>query len=432
MASAWPTSARRYSAQASILPRARYSGAAPYRRSRRTISSSRPQITAASSSLRRDGALIHVADVADVSIGPENAYVGAFPNGKPGLGIIILRQPGANIVRIADAVQAALPRLTAALPASVEVSVLNDRTRTIRSSLHEVELTLVLTLALVVIVMGLFLRQISATLIVGAVLGVAVISTFAAMYLLGFSLNNLTLVALVIAVGFVVDDAIVVVENIHRHIEMGKSAVDAAIAGAREIGFTVVSITFSLIAAFIPLLFMGGIIGRLFREFSLTVTVSLLISMVAALTLAPMLCARFMKPLPHRADTAKFPPRDRPADRGLWPGARMDAGAPAAHAARFCSNDRRNGCELCPDPEGLLPASGHRFRDGHDAGGGGYLPTRICAPSTKRSRRSSPGIRRFSNIITRSAPPAAASRSPTAASGSCSRIVATATSRPRK
>lgn len=259
----------------------------------------------------RDGAPIHVADVAEVSIGSENAYVGAFPNGKPGLGIIILRQPGANIVRIADAVQAALPRLTAALPASVEVSVLNDRTRTIRSSLHEVELTLVLTLALVVIVMGLFLRQISATLIVGAVLGVAVISTFAAMYLLGFSLNNLTLVALVIAVGFVVDDAIVVVENIHRHMEMGKSAVDAAIAGAREIGFTVVSITFSLIAAFIPLLFMGGIIGRLFREFSLTVTVSLLISMVAALTLAPMLCARFMKPLPHPAEAARPRATDR-------------------------------------------------------------------------------------------------------------------------
>lgn len=247
----------------------------------------------------RDGAPIRLQDVAEVSVGAENSYVGAFPNGKPGLGIIIMRQPGANVVRIADAIQAALPRLTASLPASVEVSVLNDRTRTIRSSIHEVEITLAITLALVVLVMGLFLRQVSATLIVAAVLGVSVIATFAAMYLLGFSLNNLTLVALVIAVGFVVDDAIVVVENIHRHMEMGKTAIQAAIEGAREIGFTVISITFSLIAAFIPLLFMEGIIGRLFREFSLTVTISLLISVVASLTLAPMLCARYLKSPKH-------------------------------------------------------------------------------------------------------------------------------------
>lgn len=253
----------------------------------------------------RDGAPIRLQDVAEVSVGAENSYVGAFPNGKPGLGIIILRQPGANVVRIADAIQEALPGLTASLPASVEVSVLNDRTRTIRSSIHEVELTLAITLALVVLVMGLFLRQVSATLVVAAVLGVSVIATFAAMYLLGFSLNNLTLVALVIAVGFVVDDAIVVVENIHRHMEMGKTAMQAAIEGAREIGFTVVSITFSLIAAFIPLLFMGGIIGRLFREFSLTVTISLLISVVASLTLAPMLCARYLKSPTHAKDSKR-------------------------------------------------------------------------------------------------------------------------------
>jgi HAE1 family hydrophobic/amphiphilic exporter-1 len=262
----------------------------------------------------RDGAPIRLQDVAEVSVGAENSYVGAFPNGKPGLGIIVMRQPGANVVRIADAIQAALPRLTASLPASVEVSVLNDRTRTIRSSIHEVELTLAITLALVVLVMGLFLRQVSATLIVAAVLGVSVIATFAAMYLLGFSLNNLTLVALVIAVGFVVDDAIVVVENIHRHMEMGKTALHAAIEGAREIGFTVISITFSLIAAFIPLLFMGGVIGRLFREFSLTVTVSLLISVVASLTLAPMLCARYLKSPAHAGEGGKRRFTDRLID----------------------------------------------------------------------------------------------------------------------
>lgn len=243
----------------------------------------------------RNGAPIYVRDVAEVSFGSENSYVGAFPNGAPGLGIIVLRQPGANIVRIADAIESRLPAMRANLPASVDVSVLNDRTRTIRSSLHEVELTLAVTFFLVVAVMGMFLRQLSATLIVAAVMLTSVVSTFAAMYLFGFSLNNLTLVALVIAIGFVVDDAIVVVENIHRHMEAGKDRLQAALDGAREIGFTVISITFSLIAAFIPLLFMDGIIGRIFREFSITVTLALLISVVASLSLAPSLAALFMK-----------------------------------------------------------------------------------------------------------------------------------------
>lgn len=247
----------------------------------------------------RNGAPVLVRDVAEVSIGPENAYVGAYPNGRPGVGIVVRRQPGVNIVKIVDKIEEELPALTAQLPASVKVEVLNDRTRTIRASLHEVEITLVVTLVLVVIVMGLFLGSVPATAIVASVLGVAVVATFAAMHLAGFSLNNLTLVALIIAVGFVVDDAIVVVENIHRHIENGETPVRAAINGSREIGFTVVSITFSLIAAFIPLLFMGGIVGRLFREFSITVTMSLLLSLVAALTLAPMLSARFMKPAAH-------------------------------------------------------------------------------------------------------------------------------------
>ncbi|HZN95800.1 MAG TPA: efflux RND transporter permease subunit, partial [Myxococcales bacterium] len=196
-------------------------------------------------------------------------------------------------------VLAALPRLKEQLPASVDVAVLNDRTRTIRASQHEVELTLAVTVGLVIVIMGLFLRQVSATGIVAAVLGVSLVTTAAAMYALGFSLNNLTLVALVVAVGFVVDDAIVVVENIHRHLEMGKAMRQAALDGAREIGFTVVSITVSLIAAFIPLLFMGGVVGRLFREFAATVTAALLLSVVVSLSLAPMLASRFMKPMAH-------------------------------------------------------------------------------------------------------------------------------------
>lgn len=201
----------------------------------------------------RNGAPVHLKDVAKVINGAENAYVSAWSGNQPGLNLVIFRQPGANIVDTVDRVLDALPRLQEMLPASVEVSVLQDRTQTIRSSLHEVELTLMIAVALVIGVMALFLRQWSATFIVSSVLGVSLIATCALMYVFGFSLNNLTLVAIVIAVGFVVDDAIVVVENIHRHLEAGDDSRTAALKGAGEIGFTVVSISFSLIAAFIPL-----------------------------------------------------------------------------------------------------------------------------------------------------------------------------------
>ncbi|PYB81743.1 multidrug efflux RND transporter permease subunit [Pseudomonas soli] len=243
----------------------------------------------------RNGAPVHLADVAKVIDGAENAYVRAWSGEQPGLNLVIFRQPGANIVDTVDRVMAALPRLQEMLPAAVEVSVLQDRTQTIRASLHEVELTLLIAVALVIGVMALFLRQWSATFIVSSVLGVSLIASCALMYLFGFSLNNLTLVAIVIAVGFVVDDAIVVVENIHRHLEAGDDSRTAALKGAGEIGFTVVSISFSLIAAFIPLLFMGGVVGRLFKEFALTATATILISVVVSLTLAPTLAALCMR-----------------------------------------------------------------------------------------------------------------------------------------
>ena len=265
----------------------------------------------------RDNAPVFLRDVAKVTFGAENEYVQSWQNGKPGVMLIIRRQPGANIVATADRIREALPRLRELLPASVELEVINDRTRTIRASLHEVEVTLVVAFLLVVVVMGVFLRQLSATAIVATVLAVALIATVGVMHLLGFSLNNLTLVALVVAVGFVVDDAIVVVENIHRHLEAGESMLDAARQGAAEIGFTVVSISFSLIAAFVPLLFMGGIVGRLFREFALTMTVAILISVVASLTLAPMLAARFMKPMKHKEDGAWSQRLLARYDRGL-------------------------------------------------------------------------------------------------------------------
>ncbi|WP_247256357.1 multidrug efflux RND transporter permease subunit [Pseudomonas moorei] len=249
----------------------------------------------------KDGAPVHLKDVAKVVNGSEDAYVQAWAGDKPGVNLVISRQPGANIVETVDRIQAALPALEAMLPASVQVKVLVDRTQTIRASLHEVEVTLLIAILLVVAVMALFLRQWSATMIVSAVLGVSLTASFALMYIMGFSLNNLTLVAIVVAVGFVVDDAIVVVENIHRHLEAGDGMREAAIKGAGEIGFTVVSISFSLVAAFIPLLFMGGVVGRLFKEFALTATSTIMISVVVSLTLAPTLAALFMRAPVHHA-----------------------------------------------------------------------------------------------------------------------------------
>ncbi|EJL97032.1 cation/multidrug efflux pump [Pseudomonas sp. GM102] len=247
----------------------------------------------------KDGAPVHLKDVAKVVNGSEDAYIQAWADGQPGVNLVIFRQPGANIVATVDRIQAALPALEAMLPASVQVKVLVDRTQTIRASLHEVEVTLLIAILLVVAVMALFLRQLSATLIVASVLGVSLIASFALMYIMGFSLNNLTLVAIVVSVGFVVDDAIVVVENIHRHLEAGDGMREAAIKGAGEIGFTVVSISFSLVAAFIPLLFMGGVVGRLFKEFALTATSTIMISVVVSLTLAPTLAALFMRAPEH-------------------------------------------------------------------------------------------------------------------------------------
>ncbi|WP_433737045.1 multidrug efflux RND transporter permease subunit [Pseudomonas putida] len=253
----------------------------------------------------KNGAPVHLKDVAKVVNGSEDAYVQAWAGTQPGVNLVIFRQPGANIVETVDRIQAALPSLEAMLPASVQVKTLIDRTQTIRASLHEVEITLLIAIMLVVAVMALFLRQLSATLIVSAVLGVSLVASFALMYVMGFSLNNLTLVAIVVAVGFVVDDAIVVVENIHRHLEAGDGMREAAIKGAGEIGFTVVSISFSLVAAFIPLLFMGGVVGRLFKEFALTATSTILISVVVSLTLAPTLAALFMRAPVHHAHGKK-------------------------------------------------------------------------------------------------------------------------------
>jgi hydrophobe/amphiphile efflux-1 (HAE1) family protein len=243
----------------------------------------------------RNGAPVRIRDIGQAVAEASNRNVAAYQNNEPGILLNVFKQPGANVIETVELIKAQLPLLAAKMPPAVSVQIILDRTRTIRASVHEVEVTLVLTIGLVILVILLFLRNAWATIIPSLTIPLALLGSFAAMYLLNFSLNNLSLMALVIAIGFVVDDAIVVVENIYRHMERGVPAFEAALQGSREIAFTVLSISASLIAVFIPLFLMGGIIGRLFREFALTVTASVAVSCLVSLTLAPMLCARFLK-----------------------------------------------------------------------------------------------------------------------------------------
>jgi len=243
----------------------------------------------------RNGAPVRVRDIGRAVDGPENQLLAGWQNGKKGILLVVFKQPGANVIDTVDHIKAALPHLEASIPPSVHVNVIMDRTLTIRASVADVQFTLILSICLVVTVIFLFLRSFWATLIPSVTVPVALICTFAAMYLFGYSVDNLSLMALTIAVGFVVDDAIVMLENIFRHIEDGMDPMEAALKGAAEIGFTIVSISFSLVAVFIPLLLMGGIVGRLFREFAMTITIAVLLSAFISLTLTPMLCSRFLK-----------------------------------------------------------------------------------------------------------------------------------------
>ena len=242
----------------------------------------------------KSGAPIRIRDVGEAIDAPENRFVGAIQNGKRGVMLVIFKQPGANVIETVERVKAALPKLQAAIPPSIVVSTVVDRTLTIRASVADVQFTLMLSIGLVVMVIFLFLRNFWATIIPSITVPVALICTFAVMYLLDYSLDNLSLMALTIAVGFVVDDAIVMLENIYRHVEDGMRPMDAALKGASEIGFTIVSISLSLVAVFIPLLLMSGIVGRLLREFAMTVAIAVLVSAVVSLTLTPMMCSRFL------------------------------------------------------------------------------------------------------------------------------------------
>src|SRR6267154_2690241 len=249
----------------------------------------------------RNGAAVRLGDVATVLDSVENVRNMALANGKPAILLFVRRQPGANIIGTVERVKALLPVLRASIPAAIDMRVTMERTSTIRTSLYEAERSLLIAVGLVILVVFIFLRDPRAALIPAVAVPVSLIGTFAAMYLLGFSLNNLTLMALTISTGFVVDDAIVVLENITRHIEDGTSLFRAALRGAREIGFTVLSMSLSLIAVFIPILAMGGLIGRLFREFAATLSVAILISLVVSLTTTPMMCARLLRRQRHDA-----------------------------------------------------------------------------------------------------------------------------------
>ena len=232
---------------------------------------------------------------------------------KPAVIVNVQRQPGANTIQVADRIKALLPQLKASLPPSVQVSILTDRTETIRASVSDIQFELMLTIGLVVMVMFLFLRNLSATIIPSIAVPLSLVGAFGIMYLMGFSLNNLTLMALTISTGFVVDDAIVMIENITRYIEKGDSPLEAALKGSEQIGFTILSLTVSLIAVLIPLLFMGDIIGRLFREFAITLSVTILVSAVVSLTLTPMMCSRLLRHRKHSEQNALF----RASERGF-------------------------------------------------------------------------------------------------------------------
>ncbi|MES2750612.1 MAG: efflux RND transporter permease subunit, partial [Pseudomonadota bacterium] len=243
----------------------------------------------------RNNSPVTIGDVAQIVDGLENNKTGAWYQGTSAVIIEIQRQPGANVIEVVRQIRAEIPKLQKAVPAGVDLTVVSDRTVTIRASVHDVQFTLMLSVGLVTLVVLIFLRSLRATLIAGVALPLSLITSFGVMYFAGFSLDNLSLMALTIGTGFVVDDAIVMIENIVRHMENGESAMEASLRGAREIGFTVISLTVSLIAVFIPLLFMSGLVGRMFREFALTLTIAVVTSAVVSLTLTPMMCSRLLK-----------------------------------------------------------------------------------------------------------------------------------------
>ena len=325
----------------------------------------------------RNGAPVRIGDIGKAIDGVEDVRQAAWLGDKRAVIIDVHKQPGYNINQTVQLVKEALPELERSLPPSIKVQVLGDRTQTIRGRSIDVQVTMALSIGLVVMVVFLFLRKASATLIPSVTIPVSLLATCAVMYLLGYTIDNVSLMALTIAVGFVIDDAVVMVENIVRHIEAGEAPLEAALKGSREIGFTIISMTLSLVAVFIPLLLMGGLIGRLFREFAVTISVAILVSGVVSLVLTPMMCAQLLKPMDH--DREGGPPRHG-ARTGLRPVAwrlcgepASGAAAPRRHHAAVRRDARRDRLPLCHHPEGLLPPAGQRDHRGQHGSRSGHL-----------------------------------------------------------
>ncbi len=311
----------------------------------------------------KNGGAVVLSDVANVMDSVEDIRVAGIANGKPAILVIINRQPGANIIDTVDRVRALLPQLRAAIPAAIDLSVVLDRSITIRASVEDVQYTLMISVGLVILVVFIFLRSVRTTIIPSVAVPVSLVGTFAVMYLLGYSVDNLSLMALTIATGFVVDDAIVVIENITRYLEQGMGPMQAALRGAKEIGFTVLSISISLVAVFIPILMMGGIVGRLFREFAVTLSAAILISLVVSLTCTPMMCAKLLRSHErekhgriYRANEWGFR-QDCPRLRNQF---EVGAAASAVDAAGHAFHHSTHHLSVRDHPERVFPAAGHR------------------------------------------------------------------------
>ncbi len=311
----------------------------------------------------KNGAAVRVRDIGVAVDGPENRLITAWQNGRQGILLLIYKQPGANVIDAVDRVQALLPHALASVPPSIKVDTVANRTTTIKASVRDVEITLGITIVLVVLVIFLFLRTAWATIIPGVTVPLALLGTVAMMYVLNFSLDNLSLMALTIAVGFVVDDAIVMLENIYRHIEDGMTPMEATLKGAGEIGFTILSISISLVAVFIPLLLMGGIIGRLFREFAITMTMTIVVSAFVALTLSPTMCALFLRDEKHAKHGKAYMAIERAFDKllaGYTRGLDFVLDHKRGNAADLHHHGGRDSAVVHLHPQGIFSAARHR------------------------------------------------------------------------
>ena len=353
----------------------------------------------------RNGAPVMLTDVAQVVDGIENNKQAAWMNETPAVILNIQRQPGANTISVVKAIKAILPQLEVNLPASIKVTPLTDLTTAINASVADVEFELMLTVALVVMVIFLFLRNLYATIIPSVAVPLSLVGTFGAMYALGYSLDNLSLMALTISTGFVVDDAIVMIENISRYLEAGDSPMEAAMKGAEQIGFTIISLTVSLIAVLIPLLFMGDVVGRLFREFAVTLAVTIILSAVVSLTLTPMMCSRILRHTPTGAAGPLLQglgARLREHDRVLRPNAQVCSPVPDHHAAGGRGHAGADDCSLHRHPQGIFPHAGYGRDSGHLAGAGRPFPLRPWRRSSSNWQRvmlQDPAVESLSSFI---------------------------------